>query len=54
MMASRDECRWVVLCRGVAFRRSSITRSEHRECMDKIGQKGRDEWTKLKNIARRS
>ena len=19
MMASRDECRWVVLCRGVAF-----------------------------------
>ena len=43
MMASRDECRWVVLCRGVDF---NSFRTQRR--MDKSGQEGHDEWTKLK------
>ena len=42
-MASRDECRWVVLCRGVDFNSFGTPR-----CMDKGGQEDRDEWTKLK------
>ena len=40
---SRDECRWVALCRGVDFNLFRTPR-----CLDTSGQEGRDEWTKLK------
>ena len=43
MMASRDECRWVALCRGVDFNLFRTPR-----CMDTSGQEDCDEWTKLK------
>ena len=42
MMASRDECRWVALCRGVDFNLFRTPR-----CMDTSGQEDCDEWTKL-------
>ena len=42
MMASRDECRWVALCRGVDFNLFRTPR-----CMDTSCQEDCDEWTKL-------
>ena len=43
MLASGDECHWVVLCGGVDFNSFRTPR-----CMDKSGQEDCDEWTKLK------